>query len=200
MFCGATYRVPDPAAARAALDGDAELRPDRTRPTDGDAEGIEPFDAAWVAEVTIDGRDWIRSRYTLRGDELVLEANSEARISRAQERVVASIPGAELIHEEQRPLDELADTAPIDPWAMLAQPTPELQAVMDEFTRSAEIQWLDTSVPALGGATPRDAADPDHPHHDALLELLAGFERPVPGDAVVAGALSVPRLRAQLGL
>lgn len=137
IFCGATYSLPDATAARDALDGDADLRPDRTRPTDGDAEGIEPFDAGWVEEVTIDGRDWIRARYTLRGTELVLEANSEARITRAHERVAASIPGAELVHEEQRPLDELADTAPFDPRTLLGdQPevTPELQAVIDEIT------------------------------------------------------------------
>jgi hypothetical protein len=198
VFCGATYRVPDPDAARAALDADPDLRADRTRPTDGEAEGIEPFDAAWVAEVTIDGRDWIRSRYTLRGDELVLEANSEVRITRAQERVAALVPGAELVHEEQRPLDELADTAPIDPRAMLSQPTPELQAVMDEFARSAELQWLDTPVPALDGSTPRDAADPGHPQHRALLGLLDDLGRPVPADALAS--VDVDRLRADLGL
>ena len=202
IFCGATYALPDAVAARGALDRDADLRPDRTRPTDGDAEGIEPFDAAWVEEVTIDGRDWIRSRYTLRGDELVLEANSEARITRAHERVAASIPGAELVHEEQRPLDELADTAPFDPRALLgAQPavTPELQAVMDEFTRSAEQQWLDAAVPALDGATPREAADPTHRRHAALLGLLDDLARPAPA-GTIATSIDPDRIRRDLGL
>ena len=202
VFCGATYSLPAAAIARAALDDDPDLRPDRTRPTDGDAEGIEPFDAAWVEEVTIDGRDWIRARYTLRGDELVLEANSEVRITRAQERVVTSIPGAELTHEEQRPLDELADTAPFDPRALLGtQPevTPELQAVMDEFTRSAEIQWLDTPVPVLGDVTPRQAAAPDHPQHRTLLGLLDDLARPAPA-GTVAVAIDPDRLRRDLGL
>jgi tetratricopeptide (TPR) repeat protein len=136
IFCGATYRV-DPAATRAALDTDPAVRADVDRPTDGEDEGIDPFDAGWVEEITIDGRDWIRARYTLRGDELVLEANSEARIERARERVERSVSGAELIDEEQRPLDHLAQDAPFDPRALLGdQPeiTPELQALLDQLT------------------------------------------------------------------
>jgi tetratricopeptide (TPR) repeat protein len=137
IFCGATYRIPDPSAVRATLDADAALRADVDRPTDGEEEDIDPFDAAWVEEITIDGRDWIRARYTLRGDELVLEANSEVRIERAMARVTDGIAGAELIDQEQRPLDHLADEAPFDPRTLLGdrpEITPELQAVLDQLT------------------------------------------------------------------
>ena len=88
-------------------------------------------------EVTIEGRDWIRAKYTLRAEELVLEANSEARIERAMVRVEAGITGVELIDQEQRPLDHLADDAPFDPRTLLGdQPgiTPDLQAVLDQLT------------------------------------------------------------------
>ena len=136
IFCGATYAVADPDAARAALDADPALRPDVDRPTDGEDEGIDPFDASWVEPIVIEGRDWIRARFTLRGGELVLEANSEVRIDRAKARVERSIDGAELIDEEQRPLDHLADEAPLDPRSLLGGSTPitpDLQAVLDQI-------------------------------------------------------------------
>jgi hypothetical protein len=137
IFCGATYAIEDPDTVRATLNADAALRPDRDRPTDGVDEGIDPFDASWVEEVTIDGREWIRARYTLRGGELVLEANSEVRMARARGRVERSIAGARLVDEEQRPLDHLADEAPLDPRALLGGATtaitPDLQAVLDQI-------------------------------------------------------------------
>ncbi len=141
IFCGATYALADPATARAALDRDPDLTRDRDRPTDGEAEGIDAFDAAWIEPIVVDGRDWIRARYTLRAHELVLEANSEARMARAHRRVETTITGAELIHEEQRPLDELADTAPFDPRTLLGSPaevSTELQAVLDELGRAGD--------------------------------------------------------------
>lgn len=82
---------------------------------------------------------------------------------------------------------------------MLAEPTPELQAVMAEFARSAELQWLDTELDLLAGATPRQAADPGHGAHGALLTLLDDLARPAPPGTVAAGA-DVGRLRQDLGL
>ncbi|MFC9768125.1 hypothetical protein ACFVJ2_40860, partial [Rhodococcus jostii] len=81
-------------------------------------------------------------------------------------------------------------THPVD----LDPEDPAIAAALDEHIRGYEQQWLDDSIPALGGHTPREcAADPTR--RDDLIRLLDSFpqqERP--------GAMSVRRLREALGL
>lgn len=63
--------------------------------------------------------------------------------------------------------------------------------VLDEMARAHEQRWLDRSIPALGGKTPRDAAADDLLRPD-LLTLLAEM-----GDT---GLFDPDRIRAALGL
>jgi hypothetical protein len=61
--------------------------------------------------------------------------------------------------------------------------------------RGYEQSWLDESIPALGGVTPREAAD-DPTRRDDLVRLLDSF----PDAGEDPGQRSVTRLRVALGL
>jgi hypothetical protein len=76
---------------------------------------------------------------------------------------------------------------PVDP------EDPEIAAALDEHIRRYEQQWQGEAIPALGGHTPRQCADPTR--RDELIRLLDSFpqhER--------SGAMSAHRLREALGL
>ena len=61
--------------------------------------------------------------------------------------------------------------------ADLPEPVPgaplpaEQAAFLDEFIRTREAAWIDESIPALGGLTPRQALD-DPTRREDLLSLL----------------------------
>lgn len=65
-------------------------------------------------------------------------------------------------------------------------------AAMEEFMRDYETRWLDESIPALNGLTPRQAAD-DPTRRGDLIKLLDSFPATERG-------MNADRLRAALGL
>jgi hypothetical protein len=71
---------------------------------------------------------------------------------------------------------------------------PEVAALLDEFVRDYETKWLDEAIPALGGHTPRQAAD-DPTRRGDLIKLLDTF--PVAPGGV---GMDPDRLRDALGL
>jgi Antitoxin Xre/MbcA/ParS C-terminal toxin-binding domain len=73
---------------------------------------------------------------------------------------------------------------------------PAIRAALAEHIAGYERRWLDESIPALGGRTPREAAD-DPIGREELTRLLASFPVPAPGEV---GAMDPDRLRAELGL
>jgi hypothetical protein len=73
---------------------------------------------------------------------------------------------------------------------------PAILALLAEHIAAYEQRWLDESIPALGGRTPREAAG-DPIGREELTRLLASF--PVPGPDEI-GAMDPNRLRTALGL
>ena len=71
-----------------------------------------------------------------------------------------------------------------------------IRAALAEHIAGYERRWLDESIPALGGRTPREAAG-DPIGREELTRLLASFPVPGPDDV---GAMDPDRLRAELGL
>jgi hypothetical protein len=71
-----------------------------------------------------------------------------------------------------------------------------MRAALAEYVADYERRWLDESIPALGGRTPRDAAG-DPIGRKELARLLASFPVPEPDQI---GAMNPDRLRAALGL
>jgi hypothetical protein len=72
---------------------------------------------------------------------------------------------------------------------------PEVAALRDEFVRDYETKWLDEAIPALGGYTPRQAAD-DPTRRGDLIKLLDTFPAVAPGGV----GMDPDRLRDALGL
>jgi hypothetical protein len=66
---------------------------------------------------------------------------------------------------------------------------------MEQALHEYEERWLDESIPALGGITPRQAAD-DPTRRGDLIRLLNSF----PSGAAAGRRMDADRLRAALGL
>src|SRR5664279_4009041 len=93
VMCDARLRVADPARLAQALDDEYDRDDDGT--------------LAWFEHVITHGMERIRANIELRGDELHVHANSEARF----ERVLATIgkldPSATVLHEARDPAGDI---------------------------------------------------------------------------------------------
>lgn len=145
---------------------------------------------------TWDEDSHVHGMLRLEGGDLVVEAMSEPRFEMLLEAVSSMEPNAKLLQHKRTPAAQaLAEqrTAPAA-GATLDPDDPAIAAALDEYIRKYERQWVEDSIPALEGFTPREAfADPTR--RDDLIRLLDSFpqeERP--------GAMSVRRLREMLGL
>lgn len=73
--------------------------------------------------------------------------------------------------------------------------TPELEETLRTYIKMRERKWVDESIPALGGLTPRAALN-DPKGRRLLIDLLADFDSYPEGP----GTMSTARLRELLGL
>jgi SEC-C motif/Protein of unknown function (DUF2384) len=130
--------------------------------------------------------------------ELTANVNSDERAALTRTRVDAALPGARLIADERKTLEDLEDERDPDapPVPSLDQNDPEIQAFMDELIASKEVEWIDTEIPALGGRTPR-AAVQDPIGREEVRQLLDSWPEPPPG---FTGGFRASRLRALLEL
>lgn len=80
-------------------------------------------------------------------------------------------------------------------WAMSGTSFEAIAAALEEMAGKFEAAWLDESIPALAGHTPRECAD-DPTRRPDLIRLLDSF----PEDTGQPGTMSPARLRAALGL
>jgi len=127
-------------------------------------------DGAWdklAASLSDDGPDrlvavndhLIRGFVRRDGARLTLETNSLERLRELQQLLLAAAPHARLISESSVPMEKLAGSEP--PTGLPAPETAspeELKQVVEQFMRQQEERWIDESIPALGGLTPRQAA------------------------------------------
>lgn len=201
----------DPVAVREVLDG---------RYRSEAAAGGDPnvwHDLGAASADPGDGRS-IRARLEL--DEelgvLLVEAHSESRLDAVLDALTDALPGVSVLTDRRTPVDlggahgglagpggrgglgGLGAGAPASGLSLPPQPVaPEVRAAVEAHIARAEEQWCDESVPALGGATPREAAA-DPIGRESLVRLIASFPEPDP-DGPAMG-LRPARLRALLGL
>jgi hypothetical protein len=189
VFCEAAYRLADPAAARgllaAALDAGA----------DGDT---------FHAHVEARGEEWLSGTARVDGDELVLETNSRERMERLRERLAGVLAAAELLGERETPLREALEGHAAERAMGLAPDPPpppdaETKAAIDALMADYADRWVDEEVPALGGLTPRQAAD-DPTRREDLLALLREFERSDRAADPTFVGMPVARIRRTLRL
>jgi hypothetical protein len=185
VFHEVTYRVSDIDAVRAAL-ASGGFRDD----------GSNTFT---LVRDSKNQKDTIVVVVALDGDKLEVSVNSDERLHEAQRLVAEFIPAAVLLDHDIRQLDELLAEGDSPTRAPVTQPdmsNPEMAAVLDQYMRDLEQRWLDDEIPALKGATPRQAAA-DPIGRIALERLLDQMDT----DGIRGGAtFDVDRIRRALGM
>lgn len=162
MMCSTVYEVSDQVAAAQAL----------RRVLSEDEEG------SFASKVDVDGQTYVRGWISLHDGTLEMTANSVERFEELRSLVATNVAGALLLSENrenpENPEDLLAASRS-KPNHLQEVPPPEVLEALDEHMAEMEEQWLDLSIPALGGATPREAvADPQL--RGELEALLDDFE------------------------
>ena len=186
-ICQATLRVGDPERLEAVLDEAYDRLDDEDPPR-------------WHEHVKTHGMSRIRAMLVREGETLRVETNSAERMDRVLATLLRRDPTTRIIDESRRPIRdtrdaaELANEVPRSETA-LDPADPEVAAMLDEFVREYEANWLVAPIPALDGHTPRDAAA-DPTRRGDLIRLLASF----PADDGTPGHMSADRLRKALGL
>src|SRR5450759_5036594 len=130
----------------------------------------------------------IRATLRLEGDELRVDTNSEARLDRVLATLRTLLRSLTIIDEGRQPGDET-------PTNVLDSSDPEVAAMLGQMARQYEQAWLDDSIPALAGQTPREAAA-DPTRRPDLIRLLDTF----PPEQDRPRMMNPDRLRAALGL
>jgi hypothetical protein len=164
-----------------------------------------------------DGRRSVVGTITFDGDEATLEAISEQRYARLVAALRKASPRIRVLRSSRQSPDEAigemnrsrgaaeGDRLPI---GVRADQAPgldaELDAALDEFVRDHERRWVDESIPALDGLTPRQALDDPVARRklDALLDDMDWQEREerVRSDRRRVGLMQAGRIRDLLGI
>lgn len=165
-----------------------------------------------------DGYEWLRDdseregaigdvtllgRIQLIGDELVLEVNSAERLERAR-RWLEEIPGVAFESATTRPVGSI-DDLPLDDRTLdpgeSDPPPPEAIEQLREMLRRQMMRWLDESVPALGGQTPREACRTAEGRRRVAM-MIRSMPRPGGMEEFPGGGVDVPRreMFRELGL
>jgi hypothetical protein len=181
VSCTATLEVTDPPTAAAILDRHYR------------SEG-----GMWVEWFPISTDEAIvRATLTLEGNRLEVQTHSEPRLERVLARLKDVLPDARLISDQRSPLapGQLPQPPRLPDRGMIPGPDADALAELQELL---ERRWVDESVPALGGLTPRQAAA-DPTRRDELRRLIASFTA---DDGVPEAAFTMrpARLRELLGL
>ena len=179
----ATFRATDRAALVAALSARSDVETD-------DEDGTDAW--RWFRE-SGEMRTSL-ARLHLIGDELLVEVNSNERLSRMRGWLDAVLGVAFL----RTRLEDLGAPIPDDDRVrpLASSLAPEGLAALQEHIDTMVMRWPDESVPALGGLTPRAAVrDPK------LRPLVERMIRTYPDPGGIPG-LRIPRerLRRELGL
>ena len=155
---------------------------------------------SWKEVVEIDGSPTIRCFLRREDDVLVVETNAVERAERLEALLLAEFGDLELLESERQSVeDAMEHMAPPEPLGgQGSSESDEMAEIVAQVIREKEVAWLDESIPALGGLTPREAAD-DPTRREDLLALLVEFERrDLPGTGFTS--FNAERLRALLGL
>lgn len=182
VFCSATLSGADRDALIGALD------------TTYERDGGE---FCWIEHVITHGMERVRATITIDGAAVQVEANSEARIDRVLDALLALRLGLQLQTQTRHPADDAQEAmsrAPASvPASTLHPDDPAIADALEQFIRTHEQAWLDEHIPALSGLTPREAAA-DPTRRPDLIRLLDSFGPAAPG------TMDPDRLRTQLGL
>lgn len=115
-------------------------------------------------------------------DELVVDANSEARLERVLARLAAV---TEVVAQTARAIGNPAELEAVGKSLPPGEPVASLDPdVVEELLDMMERRWLDEETPVLGGVSPRQAAI-DATRREDLIALLRSFARMPGGGAII---------------
>ena len=199
-------------------------RDDRDR-VDGDDDDDHDREDVLVAYEERDGHRWIKGQVTIREGTLTVSTTSTVRAVWFDDLIAEVLPEAVLVDVERIPADELTAGMPgdldggfgdfddfdddddldgegggaLDLDALGPEERRAVEAQMDAFMVAHEDAWVDTPLPLLGGATPREAVD-DPTRRDDLHRLLDSVDRMAAGWSSPGRPMDAARLRNLLGL
>lgn len=204
-----TDRFDFPSSRQAAVISALEALPG-AGPALRDDEGIEVV----ISKPSTDSRSGGRNvplpleqtmiaRIEVEKTRLLVETNSVARADAAKALITTALGSLVRfrIREEADVQELIRDAREARESGQLPPPpesTPEMDAMMRQFREDYMQRWLDDSIPALGGLTPREAAA-DPKHHAPLQALLRDVEYHE-SQLPAAQQCDMGRLRKQLGM
>ncbi|MGH3518514.1 MAG: SEC-C metal-binding domain-containing protein [Haloechinothrix sp.] len=101
--------------------------------------------------------DLIRGSVRRKGSQWTVETNSLERLRELQALLHPAAPNARLISESSVPMEDLFGTEPSAGGAPATMSSEEHEHLLEQAAREHERRWVDESIPALGGRTPREA-------------------------------------------
>ena len=170
-------------------------------------DGVDVTDALFRAGLDDDGGSWTLARDTtsrsnaliaslqVGDDTIIASVNSAERAEELIELFGEHVPDAHHVSTKVISPDEFDENDPPElpnQAEMLANP--EMRAALETYMANYESEWLDSSIPALGGRTPREAAA-DPIAREELKRLLATMPELEGGVG-----MSAERLLVALGL
>lgn len=158
------YRVDDALAAGVLLQAqdDFDLTRDPDYLDEWDPEGDEALDFVWL-ETRPGAPDLapplgrrVLASITLTGTTLEAEAMSQRRLNACHQRLEDLLSdGIRLLETRTRTMEQaMSESEPMDVEEPALPPAEYLAEIEEQMLR----QWIDESIPALGGLTPREAA------------------------------------------
>lgn len=184
------YDVPDTDAAWEAL-----------------ADHLEADGETLVAHEHRDGTAWLRGSVVIDDGQLRVETMSVQRARWFADLITEVVPDAQLVDASRLPIGESGprdgegedEGGGFDLDALDPDERRELEAELNAMMEAHEDRWVDESIPALDGATPRDAVN-DPTRRDRVLRLLDEIERHAANWSSPGRPMDADRLRSLLGL
>ena len=173
-----------------------------------EALGRSEQEERWSRTSEGQGRSWIRWTLALSGTELTGSTNSDERWIELEEFVRATVPGATLLDESVTPLGEaLTDRELFEgprpgSTGSLGQEDldPEIAKILRQMLQDGEEGWCDESIPALHGATPREAAADPTRREDLIALIRSMIDRDERSPIIGLGGYDPYRLAELLDL
>lgn len=181
----ASYTMADSGAVRAAL---------RRR---DDIDEMEDDQLVWVRIGDADRVHLAGLQFV--SDQLVAEVNSEARLERV-DAWLTKLPG---VHQAGVTRRAIGDVPVDDTLRRVGAPEPTMDAetldAMRAMLHQQLLRWLDESIPALGGKTPRQAIATVEGRRK-VVRLIRTMPDPRGPGGVIAGAVPRAEMLRELGL
>ncbi|MDO8542568.1 MAG: SEC-C domain-containing protein [Opitutaceae bacterium] len=196
----ALFSVTNLDAARAALDGAADLAPDQGRP---ESAG-EVARYTWLERPRHDHDDAIRilGSVVLERTSLRVETMSMVRARLAQSHFAAIVPNTAMRFKaiQVKSMAAMLRSARADPTPQEPEIDPAVAADIERaFYEKHYREWLDLPVPALDHRTPREAARVKR-LRAKLLALVEGIENQAARQDKEGRGFETGYLRTELGL